>query len=191
MRAKEDLPDSRELLADLRELIEARSRVAQAVYSALVLLYWQVGHRIHRGRTLLMLALVSIAGGLSWFLVNPIGRDPGPHRVAEITASEPMMNNWPVARLNAISIAARTLVDPGRRRRARSDADRNLASFPPASRAVPVASQRQGHDFFVAHLADGVHIIALTPEIRSCWSDIPRRDASRHPGDAGRTPRAG
>src|SRR5262249_42941003 len=47
VRAREDLPDSRELLADLRELIDsARSLVAQAVNSALVLLYWQVGHRI-------------------------------------------------------------------------------------------------------------------------------------------------
>lgn len=36
------------LLADLRELIQtARSGVAQAVNSALVLLYWQVGRRIH------------------------------------------------------------------------------------------------------------------------------------------------
>ena len=35
------------LLADLRKLIEAtRTGVAQAVNSALVLLYWQVGHRI-------------------------------------------------------------------------------------------------------------------------------------------------
>jgi predicted nuclease of restriction endonuclease-like (RecB) superfamily len=47
VRAREDLPDSRKLLADLRELIDsARSLVAQAVNSALVLLYWQVGHRI-------------------------------------------------------------------------------------------------------------------------------------------------
>ncbi len=36
------------LLEDLRSLIrEARGSVAQAVNSALVLLYWQVGHRIH------------------------------------------------------------------------------------------------------------------------------------------------
>jgi len=37
----------RKLLADLRELIEStRAGVAQAVNSALVILYWQVGHRI-------------------------------------------------------------------------------------------------------------------------------------------------
>src|SRR4051794_38876601 len=37
----------RKLITDLRELIEAtRAGVAQAVNSALVLLYWQVGHRI-------------------------------------------------------------------------------------------------------------------------------------------------
>src|SRR3954453_18633383 len=37
----------RMLIADLRELIEATcAGVAQAVNSALVLLYWQVGHRI-------------------------------------------------------------------------------------------------------------------------------------------------
>jgi hypothetical protein len=37
----------RQLLHDLRELIEqTRGGVAQAVNSALVLLYWQVGHRI-------------------------------------------------------------------------------------------------------------------------------------------------
>src|SRR4051812_29217377 len=43
LRAKEDLPDSRELLADLRELIEAaRAGVAQAVYSAQVILHWRV-----------------------------------------------------------------------------------------------------------------------------------------------------
>jgi predicted nuclease of restriction endonuclease-like (RecB) superfamily len=47
VRAREDLPDSRKLLADLQELIDStRSLVAQAVNSALVLLYWQVGHRI-------------------------------------------------------------------------------------------------------------------------------------------------
>jgi hypothetical protein len=41
------IPDSTALLADLRELIDAaRSTVAQAVNSALVLLYWQVGVRI-------------------------------------------------------------------------------------------------------------------------------------------------
>jgi len=35
------------LLAELRDLIEStRAGVAQAVNSALVLLYWQVGHRI-------------------------------------------------------------------------------------------------------------------------------------------------
>lgn len=40
-------PDSTTLLADLRELIEgSRAAVAQAVNSALVLLYWQVGSRI-------------------------------------------------------------------------------------------------------------------------------------------------
>src|SRR4051812_43429572 len=46
--ASADRPDTpRELLADLRELIEAtRAGVAQAVYSAQVLLYWQVGQRI-------------------------------------------------------------------------------------------------------------------------------------------------
>src|SRR3954447_9877256 len=38
---------ARKLITDLRELIEAtRAGVAQAVNSALVLLYWQVGHRI-------------------------------------------------------------------------------------------------------------------------------------------------
>ena len=37
----------RKLIADLRELIEAtRTGVARAVYSAQVLLHWQVGHRI-------------------------------------------------------------------------------------------------------------------------------------------------
>src|SRR4051794_36072243 len=37
----------RKLITDLCELIEAtRAGVAQAVNSALVLLYWQVGHRI-------------------------------------------------------------------------------------------------------------------------------------------------
>jgi hypothetical protein len=42
MRAREDLADLEELLADLRELIDsARSLVAQAVNSALVLLYWE------------------------------------------------------------------------------------------------------------------------------------------------------
>src|SRR5262245_51687686 len=47
VRAGADPPDSRKLLVDLRELIDsARSLVAQAVNSALVLLYWQVGHRI-------------------------------------------------------------------------------------------------------------------------------------------------
>jgi predicted nuclease of restriction endonuclease-like (RecB) superfamily len=45
--AVEPLPDSTTLLADLRELIDAsRAAVAQAVNSALVLLYWQVGSRI-------------------------------------------------------------------------------------------------------------------------------------------------
>jgi predicted nuclease of restriction endonuclease-like (RecB) superfamily len=45
--AGEELPDSRELLADLHELIEAaRAGVAQAVYSAQVILHWRVGHRI-------------------------------------------------------------------------------------------------------------------------------------------------
>jgi len=35
------------LLSDLRTLIESiRTGVAQAVNSALVILYWQVGHRI-------------------------------------------------------------------------------------------------------------------------------------------------
>src|SRR5262245_7795868 len=39
-------PAPRKLLADLRSLIDsARSGVAQAVNSALVLLYWQIGHR--------------------------------------------------------------------------------------------------------------------------------------------------
>lgn len=38
---------ARKLIADLRELIEAtRTGVARAVYSAQVLLHWQVGHRI-------------------------------------------------------------------------------------------------------------------------------------------------
>ena len=38
---------SRELLEDLRGLIQsARAGVAQAVNSALVILYWEVGHRI-------------------------------------------------------------------------------------------------------------------------------------------------
>src|SRR3954452_4632841 len=38
---------SRKLIADLRELIEAtRAGVAQAVNSAQVLLYWQIGHRL-------------------------------------------------------------------------------------------------------------------------------------------------
>lgn len=47
VRAKEDLPDSRGLLADLRELIEAaRAGVAQTVYSAQVTLHWRVGHRL-------------------------------------------------------------------------------------------------------------------------------------------------
>src|SRR5438270_12977847 len=47
VRAGEDLPDSRELLADIRELIEAaRAGVAQAVYSAQVILHWRVGHRL-------------------------------------------------------------------------------------------------------------------------------------------------
>jgi hypothetical protein len=37
----------KKLLADIRRLIEqSRLGVAQAVNSALVLLYWQVGHRI-------------------------------------------------------------------------------------------------------------------------------------------------
>ena len=49
----------RKLLDDLRELIEAtRAGVAQAVNSALVLLYWQVGHRIRTD------ILRSRAGGL-------------------------------------------------------------------------------------------------------------------------------
>jgi hypothetical protein len=47
VKATEPVPDSVTLLADLRELIEAsRSAVAQAVNTALVLLYWQVGGRI-------------------------------------------------------------------------------------------------------------------------------------------------
>lgn len=46
-KATEQLPASMTLLADLRGLIDAsRSAVAQAVNSALVLLYWQVGSRI-------------------------------------------------------------------------------------------------------------------------------------------------
>jgi len=46
-KAAQHLPDSTTLIADLRELIDAsRSAVAQAVNSALVLLYWQVGSRI-------------------------------------------------------------------------------------------------------------------------------------------------
>ena len=44
-KAPELIPGSTTLLADLRELIEApRSAVAQAVNSAQVMLYWQVGH---------------------------------------------------------------------------------------------------------------------------------------------------
>src|SRR5262245_35073716 len=40
-------PDSKKLLAQLRGLIEsARTVVAQAVNSGLVLLYWQVGNQI-------------------------------------------------------------------------------------------------------------------------------------------------
>ncbi len=40
-------PSSEQLLADLRQLIlHARSRVAQAANSALVVLYWHVGNRI-------------------------------------------------------------------------------------------------------------------------------------------------
>jgi predicted nuclease of restriction endonuclease-like (RecB) superfamily len=40
-------PAPRELVADLRSLIEsARGGIAQAVNSALVLLYWRIGHRI-------------------------------------------------------------------------------------------------------------------------------------------------
>src|SRR4051794_31640940 len=46
-RADAGPPDAKRLVTDLRELIEAaRSGVAQAVNSALVLLYWQVGRRI-------------------------------------------------------------------------------------------------------------------------------------------------
>jgi predicted nuclease of restriction endonuclease-like (RecB) superfamily len=46
-KATEPLPGSSTLVADLRELIEAaRASVAQAVYSAQVILHWRVGHRI-------------------------------------------------------------------------------------------------------------------------------------------------
>jgi predicted nuclease of restriction endonuclease-like (RecB) superfamily len=46
-KATKPTPDSTTLLTDLRELIEAsRAAVAQAVNSALVFLYWQVGSRI-------------------------------------------------------------------------------------------------------------------------------------------------
>jgi predicted nuclease of restriction endonuclease-like (RecB) superfamily len=46
LRATASSPEA--LLSDLRALIhESREVVAQAVNSALVLLYWQVGHRIH------------------------------------------------------------------------------------------------------------------------------------------------
>jgi predicted nuclease of restriction endonuclease-like (RecB) superfamily len=46
-KAPESLPDSAVLLTDLRALIEtARAGVAQAVYSAQVLLHWRVGQRI-------------------------------------------------------------------------------------------------------------------------------------------------
>jgi hypothetical protein len=42
-------PDATQLLADLRELIDAgRTQVAQAVNTALVLLYWSVGERVRR-----------------------------------------------------------------------------------------------------------------------------------------------
>src|SRR5262249_35163295 len=42
-------PDTTQLLADLRTLIEAgRGRVAQAVNAGLVLLYWNVGGRIRQ-----------------------------------------------------------------------------------------------------------------------------------------------
>src|SRR5262245_29078122 len=41
---------SKSLLADLRQLIvEARHDVAKRVNSALVLLYWRIGHRIRQG----------------------------------------------------------------------------------------------------------------------------------------------
>ena len=44
---EDNSPNPGELIADLRELIDAtRSGVARAVNSALVLLYWKVGHRI-------------------------------------------------------------------------------------------------------------------------------------------------
>ena len=46
-KAPESLPDSTALLADLRALMEAaRTGVARAVYSAQVVLHWQVGQRI-------------------------------------------------------------------------------------------------------------------------------------------------
>ena len=46
-KAPETLPDSANLLSDLRGLIDsARTGVAQAVYSAQVVLYWRVGKRI-------------------------------------------------------------------------------------------------------------------------------------------------
>ena len=47
VKVLEPLPDSAALLADLRGLIEsARAGVAQAVYSAQVVLHWRVGQRI-------------------------------------------------------------------------------------------------------------------------------------------------
>ena len=43
------VPDTTELLADLRELIDAgRTQVAQAVNAGLVLLYWSIGERVQR-----------------------------------------------------------------------------------------------------------------------------------------------
>jgi predicted nuclease of restriction endonuclease-like (RecB) superfamily len=48
-KARQALPDSKKLLADLRALIgSTRTVVAQAVNVALVLLYWQVGNRTLR-----------------------------------------------------------------------------------------------------------------------------------------------
>jgi hypothetical protein len=47
-RAEAELPASTQLLAELRELIQAtRSGVAQAVNSAQVVLHWRIGDRIH------------------------------------------------------------------------------------------------------------------------------------------------
>lgn len=47
-RKRNSTVPSEPLLADLRSLIEqARGRIAQTVNAALVLLYWEVGHRIH------------------------------------------------------------------------------------------------------------------------------------------------